>query len=90
MPGGVPAVFLDRLEGETTATVDARNLPCPMPVVRIAMATDDFSSGQTLEHHHRSGRGAPSDMPAWAKNTGNSLKEQYEENDEFHFIIEKA
>ena len=34
--------------------------------------------------------GAPSDMSAWAKDTGNSLKEQFEENDEFHFIIEKA
>jgi len=39
--------------------------------------------------HDRS-RGSLSDIPAWTKDTGNSLKEQFEENDEFHFIIEKA
>jgi tRNA 2-thiouridine synthesizing protein A len=70
-------------------TVDARNLQCPMPVVKMAMAINDIQSGQTLELI-ATDRGALSDIPAWAKDTGNSLKEQFEENAEFHFIIEKA
>lgn len=70
-------------------TVDARNLQCPMPVVKTAMAINDLESGQTLELI-ATDRGALSDIPAWASDTGNSLKEQFEENDEFHFIIEKA
>lgn len=70
-------------------TVDARNLQCPMPVVKTAMAIKDIDRGQTLELI-ATDRGALSDIPAWAKDTGNSLKEQFEESDEFHFIIEKA
>ena len=70
-------------------TVDARNLQCPMPVVKTAMAINEIQSGQTLELI-ATDRGALSDIPSWAKDTGNSLKEQFEENDEFHFIIEKA
>ena len=70
-------------------TVDARNLQCPMPVVKTAMAINELDPGQTLELI-ATDRGALSDIPAWTKDTGNSLKEQYEENDEIHFIIEKA
>ena len=70
-------------------TVDPRNLQCPMPVVKTAMAINEIQSGQTLELI-ATDRGALSDIPSWAKDTGNSLKEQFEENDEFHFIIEKA
>jgi len=70
-------------------TVDARNLQCPMPVVKTAMAMNEMTSGQTLELI-ATDKGALSDIPAWAKDTGNSLKEQFEENNEYHFIIEKA
>ena len=69
--------------------IDARNLQCPMPVVKTAMAIKDMQSGQTLELI-ATDRGALSDIPAWARDTGNSLKEQFEENSEYHFIIEKA
>ena len=71
------------------AIIDARNLQCPMPVVKTAMAIKDMQSGQTLELI-ATDRGALSDIPAWARDTGNSLKEQFEENSEYHFIIEKA
>ena len=39
---------------------------------------------------HRIRPGALSDIPAWAKDMGHALKEQFEENDEFHFIVEKG
>jgi tRNA 2-thiouridine synthesizing protein A len=70
-------------------TVDARNLQCPMPVLKVAKAMKDAGSGETIELI-ATDRGALSDIPAWANDMGHSLKEQFEENSEFHFILEKS
>ena len=70
-------------------TVDARNLQCPMPVLKIAKAMKEADSGQTLELI-ATDRGALSDIPAWASDMGHSLKEQFEEDSEFHFILVKS
>lgn len=69
-------------------TVDARGLQCPMPVIKTSQAMKELSSGQTLELI-ASDRGALSDIPAWASDMGHSLKEQFEQGDEFHFVLEK-
>jgi len=37
-----------------------------------------------------SDRGALSDVPAWAKDMGHALKEQLEDNAEYHFVVEKG
>lgn len=70
-------------------TIDARNLQCPMPVLKIARAMKEAKSGQTVELI-ATDRGALSDIPAWADDMGHSLKEQFEENSELHFILEKT
>jgi tRNA 2-thiouridine synthesizing protein A len=70
-------------------TVDARNLQCPMPVLKLSQAVNGATSGQTVELV-ATDRGALSDIPAWAKDTGNHLKEQFEQDDEYHFVVEKA
>ena len=70
-------------------TVDARNLQCPMPVLKIAQAMNDLSPGQSVELI-ASDRGALSDIPAWASDMGHSIKEQFETDDEYHFVVEKA
>ena len=70
-------------------TVDARNLQCPMPVLKIAKAMKEANSGQTLELI-ATDRGALSDIPAWANDMGHSLKEQFEEDSEFHFLLVKS
>ncbi len=70
-------------------TVDARNLQCPMPVLKVSQGINQIESGQTLELI-ATDRGALSDIPAWTKDMGHALKEQFEENAEFHFIIEKS
>ena len=69
--------------------VDARGLQCPMPVIKVSQAMNQVDSGQTVELI-ASDRGALSDIPAWSKDMGHPLKEQFEENDEYHFIVEKA
>lgn len=70
-------------------TVDARNLQCPMPVLKISKAMKDLETGQTVELI-ATDRGALSDIPAWAKDMGHSLKEQFADGDELHFVVEKS
>ena len=71
-------------------TVDARGLQCPMPVIKAAKAIAGIDSGETMEVI-ATDRGSLSDIPAWTKDMGHSLKEQFEETGpEFHFIVQKG
>ena len=69
-------------------TVDARNLQCPMPVLKISKAMKDLAPGQTAELI-ATDRGALADIPAWSKDMGFPIKEQFEEASEYHFVVEK-
>ena len=69
-------------------TVDARNLQCPMPVLRTAQAMSRVEPGAVVEVI-ATDRGALSDIPAWARDTGHVLKDQFEADGELHFLIEK-
>lgn len=70
-------------------TVDARNLQCPMPVLKISQAMNGAETGQTIELI-ATDKGSLSDIPAWASDMGHSLKEQFEQDGELHFVVEKA
>ena len=70
-------------------TVDARGLQCPMPVIKVSQAIKPLSSGQTVEVI-ASDKGALSDIPAWAGDMGHTLKEQFEQADNYHFVVEKG
>lgn len=70
-------------------TVDARGLQCPMPVIKVSQAIKTLSAGQTVEVI-ATDRGALSDIPSWAGDMGHTLKEQFEEGDDFHFVVEKG
>ena len=70
-------------------TVDARGLQCPMPVIKVSQAINEIDSGQTVEVI-ATDRGALSDIPAWSKDMGHALKEQFEEGSDYHFVIQKA
>lgn len=70
-------------------TVDARGLQCPMPVIKVAQAMTGANVGQTIEVI-ATDRGALSDIPAWAKDMGHALKEQFEESNSYHFVLEKC
>lgn len=69
--------------------VDARGLQCPMPVIKTSQAMKGLSAGQTLEVI-ATDRGALSDIPAWASDMGHALKEQFDQEDGFHFVLEKS
>lgn len=70
-------------------TVDARGLQCPMPIIKLSQAISAASSGQIVTLISTD-RGSCTDVPAWTSDMGHLLKEQSEENGEFHFLIQKA
>lgn len=69
--------------------VDARGLQCPMPIIKLSQAISAASSGQIVKLISTD-RGSCTDVPAWTSDMGHFLKEQSEENGEFHFLIQKA
>lgn len=71
-----------------SATVDARGQKCPMPVLMTAKTAKTLSSGD-LMLIEATDRGAKSDIPAWAHQTGNELVESSEDGDILRFIIRK-
>ena len=74
---------------ETTETLDARGLLCPMPVIKTAKAVRALAPGQVLKLI-ATDRGSIADIPAWAESTGNELLEWHEEGDAFVFYVRKG
>ena len=70
------------------ATVDSKGQSCPMPVLMAAKAAKGLNTGDLLLIE-ATDRGAKSDIPAWAHQTGNELVESSEDGDVLRFIIRK-
>lgn len=70
-------------------TVDARGLQCPMPIIKLSQGISTASSGQMVRLISTD-RGSCTDVPAWTSDMGHFLKEQSEQDGEFHFLIQKA
>jgi tRNA 2-thiouridine synthesizing protein A len=73
---------------EITATVDAKGLSCPMPIVRTAQAIKPLPSGALIEVL-ATDPGSVKDMAAWCRSTGNELVEQSTEAGVFRFVIRR-
>lgn len=74
---------------ETTATLDARGLNCPLPILRTKKALNLLEPGDTLQLIS-SDPGSVKDIDAFCKQTGNELLEDNTESGEFTFIIRKS
>lgn len=72
-----------------TTTVDARGQSCPGPLVGLARALKDAGVGDLLELL-ATDPGSRSDVPAWAKLTGNELLEATEEDGTFRYVVRKV
>ena len=70
------------------ATLDARGLQCPMPIVELAKKMKELKEGEILELI-ADDVGAKEDVPAWCNRTGNELIEMTEENGVLTFKIKK-
>jgi TusA-related sulfurtransferase len=81
-----PETDVDLPEAEP---LDLRGLSCPLPIVRISQAFAGLPAGAVLEVLVTD-RGALSDIPSWAKTTGNTLVEQDERGGAFRFVLRKG
>jgi len=70
----------------TDATLDARGLNCPMPILRARKALGALKPGQTLEVL-ATDPGAVSDFEAFCKTTGNELVETGVAEGAHRFVI---
>jgi len=68
------------------ATLDARGLMCPMPIVQLAKKVKEMMSGQVLELL-ADDVGAKDDVPAWCNRTGNQLLGMQTDDKVFRFYI---
>ena len=73
---------------ETTQTVDARGLSCPMPIVKTAQAVKTIASGAAIELI-ATDAGSVKDVAAWCKATGNELVEQTSDGAVYRFVIRR-
>ena len=73
---------------EITATVDARGLSCPMPIVKTAQVVRPLASGSVVELL-ATDPGSVKDVAAWCRSTGNELVAQYEDAGVYRFVLRR-
>jgi tRNA 2-thiouridine synthesizing protein A len=68
--------------------LDVKGLNCPLPILRTKKALADMETGQVLRVL-ATDPGAQKDFPAFAKQTGNILLDQAEEDRVFVFYLKR-
>lgn len=76
------------MDHEVHLTIDARGKKCPMPVLMTSRGIKQIESGQVMLVQATDG-GSRSDIPSWAKDTGNELLEVTADDGVFCYIIRK-
>jgi tRNA 2-thiouridine synthesizing protein A len=72
-----------------TRTLDARGASCPGPLVTLHKALKGAARGDLLELL-ATDPGSKSDVPSWAKLSGNELLEATEDAGVFRYVVRKA
>jgi tRNA 2-thiouridine synthesizing protein A len=75
-------------EIKNVKTLDARGLFCPIPVVKLASAIKEIKVGEIIEVL-ATDPGALSDIPAWARKTGNEVVKQVKEGGVLKFYVRR-
>ena len=70
-------------------TIDAKGQKCPMPVLLASRAAKTLAPGQILLVE-ATDKGSRSDIPSWAKDTGNELLEAMDDNGVYRYVIRKG
>lgn len=68
--------------------LDCSGMLCPMPVVKTTKTIKEMQSGQILKMV-ATDPGAPPDMEAWSRQTGNELLRSTTEDGKFVFFLKK-
>lgn len=73
---------------EFTKDLDARGLNCPLPILKTKKALAEMGTGEVLRVQ-ATDPGSVRDFQAFAKQTGNHLLAQSEENEVFTFFMQR-
>ena len=76
------------MEHQIDLTIDAKGKKCPMPVLLTSKGIKQLESGQIMLVEATDG-GSRSDIPSWAKNTGNELIESTSDDGVYRYLIRK-
>ena len=68
--------------------LDARQLACPLPILRAKKALSQMASGQVVKIV-ATDRGSPKDFEEFCRQTGNALLSSTVQGDEFIFLIRR-
>lgn len=74
---------------EINATLDARGLNCPLPILRTKKALAQMEAGENLEVISTD-PGSIKDIDSFCNQTGNVLVENINSDGEFKFVIRKS
>ncbi|HBE91861.1 MAG TPA: response regulator SirA [Gammaproteobacteria bacterium] len=74
---------------EINATLDARGLNCPLPILRTKKTLAQMATGENLELVSTD-PGSLKDIDSFCNQTGNVLVENSNSDGEFKFVIRKA
>ncbi len=77
------------MDQQVDATVDAQGQKCPMPVLLTSRGIRGLDPGQVMLVLATDG-GSQSDIPSWAKDTGNELLESSVEDGVYRYLIKKG
>jgi len=73
---------------EANKEIDARNLKCPLPILRCKKGLAEIKENEILKIV-ATDPGSVKDIEAFCKQTGHIMVRRDEENDEFVFFIKK-
>ncbi len=74
---------------EANKVLDCSGMLCPIPVIKTSKAIKEISVGQVLKMISTD-PGAPPDMEAWSRQTGNELLDSHQENGKFVFYFRRV
>lgn len=77
------------MEHQVDLTIDAKGKKCPMPVLLTSKGIKQIQSGQVMLVEATDG-GSRSDIPSWAKDTGNELLDTSSADGVFRYYIKKG
>ena len=69
--------------------LDCSGMLCPLPVIKTSKAIKELQVGHVLKLI-ATDPGAPADMQAWSRQTGNDLLDSHQENSKYIFYLRRV
>lgn len=69
--------------------LNCKGMLCPLPIIKVSKEIKAMPVGQVLKMI-ATDKGAPADMQAWSRQTGNDLLDSHAEGETFVFFIRRS